>query len=242
MQSTYLRLLPNSLGPDVQLWWIDLDAYVNTVAMDQSPASDRAEAARIVRVQDARRFLAIRHALRSIVGRVLARTPEDLIFQPDAFGKLRLMGENRLQLNLSHSGHQGVIGVTQSHAIGVDIELVREVPDADVIARSQFTAREQREWRNSPTAQRDREFLTCWTRKEACVKSLGVGFLLQPALVEVGCLPFHAEVCIPLGRGRSVVEVASLPLWGDAVAAAALATPEATADARSFFTREILPA
>jgi len=241
MQSSYLRPLPNRLGTDVQLWWIDLDAYANTVAIDQSPSHDTAQPSRMARGQDARRLLAIRHALSSILGGLLGCSPEDLVFERDALGKLRLIGEKRAQFNFSHSGHQGVVGVSRSHAVGVDIELVREVPDVDVIARSQFTAREQEEWRRAPDAQRHREFLTCWTRKEACVKALGVGFLIQPAAVEVGCLPFQGEVCIPLGRGRCVVEVASLPLWGDAVAAAALATPEAAADARSFVAREIPP-
>lgn len=242
MQSSYLKRLPNGFATDVQLWWVDLDTYANTVSMDQLPACDRTRAARIVSEQDALRLLASRHALRCILGNVLECSPEDLVFEPDAFGKPRLMNKTQLQFNLSHCGHQGLIGVTPSLPIGVDIEIVREVPDADVIARSEFTSREQEEWRRAPDAHRKLKFLTCWTRKEACVKALGVGFLVQAAAVDVGCIPSHGEVCIALGSGRTVVEVASLPLLGDAVAAAALATSEAAANARSFFAEQIRPA
>ena len=61
--------------------------------------------------------------------------------------------------------------------VGVDIELIRDIPDADdLAARVSFFRRGggrlPRPW---PAGQRNLAFLACWTRKEAFVKALGEG-------------------------------------------------------------------
>jgi len=238
VQSSFLRPVSHGFRSDVQVWWVDLDAYAKAVAMDRLPAKDHVRAARMVAGRDEPRYLASRHALRYVLGTVLERPPEDLVLEPDLFGKPQLKDEDRLHFNLSHSGHECLIGVTRSLAIGVDIEILRRVPDADALARSHFTPREQGEWVRVTGPLRDRAFLTCWTRKEACVKALGVGFLARPAIIEVGCAEAERMVGIPPGTTRFEVQVVSLRQPTGSVAAVAVTLPEATVHARDFFRNE----
>ena len=57
--------------------------------------------------------------------------------------------------------------------VGVDLEVVREVPEADGIAASTFTAEERAAWAAAGGGAAG--FLRVWTRKEALLKALGVG-------------------------------------------------------------------
>jgi phosphopantetheinyl transferase (holo-ACP synthase) len=59
--------------------------------------------------------------------------------------------------------------------------------------------RSMAEWSAAVEGLRDRTFLTCWTRKEACVKTLGVGLSALSAWIEVGCDPDLRAVAVPLG-------------------------------------------
>ena len=54
-------------------------------------------------------------------------------------------------------------------------------------------------------------FLTCWTRKEACLKALGVGLTVEPKAVHVGIRPLRSQARIPEVGACESVEVASPP-------------------------------
>ena len=241
MQDSCLQRVPHQFSADVQVWWVDLDAYAATVTLDGLSAQEHARAASMAFGQDARRFLASRHALRHVLANALDRLPEGLVIEPDDFGKPHLLQGSAPHFNLSHSGYQGLIGVSLDRPIGVDIEVVLEVVDADALVGAHFTADEREEWLSAPDPLRDRAFLTCWTRKEACVKALGVGLSLQPASIGVGCATHSRVVGIPIGTGRCEVAVCSLRLPGKSVAAVAVATPEAVGIARQFSRRPASP-
>lgn len=236
MNGPGLEPVPHGLSPDAQLWRVDLDAYARAVALDGLSREEEARAARMVPGQDGRRYRAARHALRRVIAGIVNAPPESLIIEPDDLGKPRLH-ESGLQFNLSHSAGEVLIGVSPDRAIGVDIEVVHEVLDAEALARVHFTSAERTEWARAAAAARDRTLLTCWTRKEACVKALGVGLSAPPEAVEVGCAPDARVVAIRLGTESCEVAVESLRLPGESVAAVALATPEAVRRAREFFRR-----
>ena len=231
-----LEPVRDELPPGVRLWRVDLDAYAGAVALDGLSADERARAARMAFGQHARRYLAARHALRRVIAEVVNSPPESLVIEPGDRGKPGL-SDSPLQFNLSHSGPEALIGVSPDRAIGVDIEIIHEVVDAEALARAHFTNAERAEWSRAAAAARDRTFLTCWTRKEACVKALGVGLSAPPEAVEVGCAPDARVVAIRLGTESCEVALESLRLPGGSVAAVALATPEAVRLAREFFRR-----
>ena len=236
MNGPGLEPVPHGLSPDVRLWRVDLDAYARAVAPAGLSPGEEARAARMVPEQDGRRYRAARHALRRVIAEAVNAPPESLVIEPDDLGKPRLH-ESGLQFNLSHSAGEALIGVSPHRAIGVDIEVVHEVLDAEALARAHFTSAERAEWSRAAPAARDRTFLTCWTRKEACVKALGVGLSAGPEAVEVGCAPDARVVAIRLGTESCEVALESLRLPGESVAAVALATPEAVRLAWEFFRR-----
>jgi 4'-phosphopantetheinyl transferase len=94
-------------------------------------------------------------------------------------GKPRLANSTLHSLpsfNLSNSGELAMLGLVREHEIGVDVEKVCEVADLEALASQCFSASEQKTLLALPTELRLEAFFRCWTRKEAYVKALGVGF------------------------------------------------------------------
>jgi hypothetical protein len=59
--------------------------------------------------------------------------------------------------------------------LGVDLELVRDVPDLHAIAERHFAPNEMKEFLRLAPERRREAFYVTWTRKEALVKGLGLG-------------------------------------------------------------------
>ncbi len=100
----------------------------------------------------------------------------------------------RTQFSLSHSQGLALIAIGGRGPLGADVELLRPVPDAAVLAAEYFTHREQEALAALPAHERDRAFLTCWSRKEACLKAIGVGLLVSSQTFEVGLAPERRSV------------------------------------------------
>src|SRR4029077_16735346 len=59
--------------------------------------------------------------------------------------------------------------------VGVDVEHVRDLPDAMSIADTQFTAAESKALRSLPPPEQRAAFFRYWARKEAVIKAGGEG-------------------------------------------------------------------
>lgn len=230
-ESGGIQPIPHEIPADLRLWWIDLDTYAASDPFEGLEASDYEQAERMAFEQEARRLLAGRHVVRSLVAETLGRSPRDLVIEADGFGKPRLL-DSTVRFSLSRSGRYGLVGVSCEMEVGVDVELIRPVPEAEALARDHFTAVERAEWQRAGPEQRDRRFLECWTRKEACAKALGTGLLIPPALIEVGCASDVRVVRIRLEETPCAVTVCSLDPTTEVVAAAAVATADAAEAAR----------
>lgn len=222
--------LPHRLSDDAALWLVDLDVEAGRVDDRVLSPSERERAARFVSVRDARRYLATRHALRRVLAQALSCPPASIAIEPDAFGKPHLVAERGLFFSVSRSGNAALIGTSRSAAIGVDIEQLRAVFDAAALAGAYFTDVEREQWSRT-RARADAAFLTCWTRKEACLKALGVGLFAPPRAVDAGCVDVIRTVQVPLAAGRCEVRVHPLHVR-DAAAAVALTAPGEAARAR----------
>jgi len=241
MSGAFIRRVSHCLPNDVQVWSVDLDGYAGSVALEGLDVQEHARATRMAFPRDARRLLASRHALRRVLAGVLGRPRESLVFETGEFGKPGLVNGRPLHFNLSRSGPVAVIGVSSQLAVGVDIEVLRPVIDANTLARAHFTDEEFREWSRSDDPARDRTFLTIWTCKEACVKALGVGLSARPGSIHVGATARVRAAAVPLGEARCEVSVWPLPLPGEWVAAVAAAAPEAVEVALQFFRGSLTP-
>jgi 4'-phosphopantetheinyl transferase len=141
-------------------------------------ADEIARADRFYFERDRTRFIAARGQLRTILARYLRVDPEIITFCYGARGKPFLDREAApadLKFNLSHSGDLGLVGVTVGREIGVDIELMREMQDAEQIAKRFFSPIENKVFRSFPQTKRLEAFFACWTTKEAYIKATGDG-------------------------------------------------------------------
>ena len=112
-----------------------------------------------------------RDATRSILAALLgiAIPAVDIFDAPK--GKPLLRNDSSLHFSISHSRDVSMIAVTRVAAVGVDIERLRAVPNADVILRRFFTHERINEILSDDN--RDLRFVEAWTRAEATVKVRG---------------------------------------------------------------------
>lgn len=236
MDAEYLRRVTCDLPAELSLWLVELDNYARAEHIEGLAPEEIARAQRMSSRQAGLRFLASRHALRRLLASSLECPPESLVISENAFGKPRLLAHG-LNFNLSRSGPVALIGLSPDFAVGVDIEVVRGVPEIEALAQEHFTRAESNRWASFSERARDQEFLGCWTRKEACVKALGTGLSLPLVSVEAGFADTDRFVEIRLGPSRCDVTVFSLHPATGVVAAVALATSQAVTMARRFVGR-----
>jgi 4'-phosphopantetheinyl transferase len=182
--------LPRPQRRDVHLWELHLDQPPDAVVL--LDATERTRAQRFVHDLHRTRYIAAHAWLRRILGCYLACAPQDLEFVLGPHGKPELRAPwsaqrpAPLRFNLSHSDNRALLAVSNDVAIGVDIEAIRpDLPDA-TLAAGVLTAAERAELEQTPAAQRAAVFFACWTRKEACMKALGLGLALEPRSLHVG--------------------------------------------------------
>jgi 4'-phosphopantetheinyl transferase len=129
-------------------------------------------------------FIASRGTLRKILGLYLKVNPAEIRFTYGAHGKPRLeYPESPLEFNISHSGDIVVVAVTKETQVGVDIEYLNMVSDIDFMSDRFLTRREKEAYSELDDDDKRKEFLACWTLKEACVKATGLSIRgLLPSL------------------------------------------------------------
>lgn len=149
---------------------------------------ERARAGRFHFERDRRRFIAARGQLRTILGRYVGVDPRALVFSYGLRGKpfLARFETIGLKFNLSHSGELALIAVTQDRDIGVDLEEIHSLGDAEQIAERFFSARENAVLCTLPKADRLEAFFHCWTLKEAYLKATGNGLARATNSFDVG--------------------------------------------------------
>lgn len=134
------------------------------------------------------RYIVAHGRLRQLLAEQLQMPPRDLQFAAGPHGKPRLAGAaaaSGLQFNLSHSGNWGLVGWSRGRAIGVDIELRREMRDEAALVHRYFSPVEIAAYEALPAERRQEGFFNAWTRKEAYVKAVGRGLALSLSSFDV---------------------------------------------------------
>lgn len=172
----------------VSLRWISLLAEGGELGPDLAVLTpdERARAARFHFPRHRRRFVRARAQLRRQLADVVGGEPGTLDIATHERGKPYLPAAPGLEFNLSHSGERGLIAWSRSAPLGVDLEAVRPVDRLEDLAERNFAAPEFERIRASRgRAQRDL-FFRCWTRKEAFVKAVGDGLVIDLRSFVVG--------------------------------------------------------
>jgi 4'-phosphopantetheinyl transferase len=141
---------------------------------------------------DRTRFIAGRGLLRNILGAYVQTDPAKLSFTYSPRGKPNLgttPEQGTLHFNVAHSKDLILIALTRACAVGIDVEWIHPMNDAEDIAARFFSPRESAKLMALANDQRNPAFFNLWTRKEAWLKATGDGISEMLNQVEVSCVP-----------------------------------------------------
>ncbi|HSD36275.1 MAG TPA: 4'-phosphopantetheinyl transferase superfamily protein [Rhodocyclaceae bacterium] len=226
LPNTMLKALtPLNLPPDVpdtvEVWLLDIDA-----ATPRLPATlallgvdEHVRYQRYHHPADAQRFALTRAALRQLLAAKLGREATSLHFSHGFHGKPAL-SDSTLHFNVSHSGQYGLIAISTTHSVGIDIERHADKPPLEVLASPIFTQAERDYCANDSA-----RFYALWCGKEAMIKVCGTGFSMDRDLPST----------LPPGNDNYTVQQGT-KVWSLSVArhyTGALAVPHCSATLRT---------
>lgn len=144
-------------------------------------AEERERAASFRFARDRDRYVVGRATLRLILARYTGCDPAGLVFRLGPHGKPALErtagaeGTEAPHFNVAHADGLALYAVARGRRVGVDLERMRPIADAEQIAARFFAPRECAALAAMAPDARLRPFFACWTRKEAYVKATGDG-------------------------------------------------------------------
>lgn len=202
--------------------YVDLDASHGPQDAAVLSAPEAARCARLRFAADRARYTTAHATLRHLLAQQGAPAAADrLELREGPLGKPWLAQQPGLRFSLSHSQGLALIAIGRHGPLGADIERLRPMPDALGLARCCLTPRENAALGRLPRAHRDRALLTCWTRKEACLKATGLGLQVPLRMLEVGLAPALRRVRFMVGGKTFCVRVGPAPARPDSVASLA---------------------
>ena len=135
-----------------------------------------------------RRFALCRAALRAILCNWLNCRNEQLSFGVSGHGKpfAVIRGENYpVSFNVSHSGDHGLIALSATGRLGVDVEERAAKRSLALLIEEVMGPDEQAELAALHGTERLYRFYRLWTFKEALIKALGTGFSTAPSQFQI---------------------------------------------------------
>src|SRR5688572_3067250 len=182
------------VGDEIHVWCAALDDAVSDLPVFERllSESEHRRAGRFQLDRDRDRFIVRHGLLRMILGRYLNIDPAHLAFTYESRGKPMVCLPDDtppFHFNLSHSDGLALIGATRRTSLGIDVEHVRFVREADQIAAKFFSPQESAMLNAIPEEQKMEAFFHCWTRKEAYLKATGEGIADALPRIEVSLTP-----------------------------------------------------
>jgi len=176
---------------DVVIARLDIGAEAADASAALLSCDERERAARFAGDRERRRFTVGRARLRQLLGERLAVAPEGIELVYGAGGKPRLHPrfDSDLRFNVSHYQDVAAFAFANGREVGVDVEGVRSLADADAVAALAFSPREHRTYLALDPIEKPLGFFNCWTRKEAFVKALGEGLRYPLHRFDVSLVP-----------------------------------------------------
>jgi 4'-phosphopantetheinyl transferase len=178
----------------VHIWAASLEVPASRLAAFQKTLS-RGELARAARFHfdhPRNRYIAAHGWLRQLLGLYLSAPAATVEFEEGPKGKPGLGGVFRdrgLQFNLAHSEGLALIAIASATPVGVDVERIRTLVEAEDLVSRFFSKREVAEFGALTEDQKPGAFFRLWTRKEARLKATGEGIAHLLDQVEVSHLP-----------------------------------------------------
>jgi len=174
----------------IQVKWLKLSSYSGEVARLKTYLTcDEIERAYKYKFDiDRTRFIVGRALLRKMLGDILDYDPFQIKIESNNYRKLFLSNveQQHLHFNLSHSEDYIIYAFCFNDDVGIDIEKIDPTINHLEIANNYFSADEIAYLKNSSDQNRGVErFFRIWTRKEALLKAMGIGLLLDLKKINV---------------------------------------------------------
>ena len=154
--------------------------------------AEQRRAARFHFDRDRRRFVVARARLRELLAQRLDVPPESIEFVYGREGKPALaerFARSGWRFNLSHCDDLALYAFSRERELGVDVEAIRCVDEADAIGERFFAPGERSAMRSLELEERNRGFLRLWTRKEALAKGFGDGLAVPLERLDASAPP-----------------------------------------------------
>lgn len=154
--------------------------------------AERSRAVRLRFERDRRRFIVARARLRELLAERLGAGPRTLELVSEPGGKPRLapkLAASGWRFNVSHCDELALCAFSRRREVGIDLEAIRPVSEADAIAERFFAPGERRDYGLLAPDERPLGFLRIWTRKEALAKGLGAGLCAAPETLDASAPP-----------------------------------------------------
>jgi 4'-phosphopantetheinyl transferase len=176
-----------------------LDRCRSGLTTDELMACDR-----LRHEADRRSAMICRTLVRASLSRYARVAPAAWVFSTGDHGRPEIARPygTGLRFNVSHTRHIVACAITLDSDVGVDVEQVPSIGEAEPIADSICAAGERltkEEVREVPPEELARRVATLWTLKEAYLKARGVGFSLSPRHVTFD-LSVAAKVSVSFSR------------------------------------------
>ncbi len=185
--------LPCHLAEDeVHIWCAYLERSPLEIIEFESILSEaeKTKANRFHFQRDRNHFIAARAILRNILSSYLHIPGETINFVYGKHGKPALSHPlEHIKFNISHSKSLALYAISSHREVGIDIEFMRPMPDADKLAKRFFSPREYEIIKSLEKDQKQQAFFNAWTRKEAFIKAIGKGLACHLNTVEVSLMP-----------------------------------------------------
>lgn len=158
------------------MWWLE-----DVAGFAEQPhlltTAERGRASTFVFDGDRKRFVARRRVVNYLLAALHAGMPSEAGLSVNTYGK-PVTTTGPYVFNTSSSGNALLVAVgrqAEVEDIGVDLEILRPMPDALLIAQQFFAADEVAKLDPLAGHALQTAFFNCWTRKEALVKAFGSG-------------------------------------------------------------------
>lgn len=171
------------------VWWAHRQQWRPALA-DTLDAAERSRHEALYHEADRQRFVLGCAITRAVLGRHYDMPPEDVSLDricPDCgrpHGKVRdACGRPPVQMSVSRSGDHVAVAFCPHAAVGVDVERVDRSAEPTTLTHHVLTDAEATAFQHLPPSARAAAFVTYWVRKEALLKTTGIG--LRAALTEI---------------------------------------------------------
>jgi len=223
-------MVPADNGIEVVVMRRLADGEAARAAIAVLSADERERAQRFILPRHRLQFVERRAALRRLLGERLGIAAARVRLSTAIDGKPSLaapLDRSGVTFNQSHCGDLSVYAFASRTDVGIDVEAIRVIEDADHVASIAFSKREYETYERLPPSDKPIGFLNCWTRKEALVKAVGSGLSHSLDGFDVSLMPNEPPRLLRLGSidGSSGWQLHSFfPVSGFIAALAARAT------------------